>query len=156
VKIILADDDPISLLTLDQMLKGWGYEPLVTSDGLQAWEWLQQDDAPRMAILDWMMPGLDGVQICQKARETPETKGIYLILLTARRQRQDLLTGLASGANDYITKPFDRAELQVRLQVGVRVVELQQSLDERVTELQKALAHVKQPKALASLRSKTP
>jgi phosphoserine phosphatase RsbU/P len=121
-----------------------GYEPVETTDGKEAWNALQQVDAPRLAILDWIMPGMDGVEVCRLARQSEPTQGIYVILLTANSQREDLIAGLTAGADDYVTKPFDREELRVRVQVGVRVVELQQALADRVVELQEALAHVSQ------------
>jgi sigma-B regulation protein RsbU (phosphoserine phosphatase) len=144
MKILIAEDDRISLLLLGEILREWNYEVVAASDGLAAWEALQRPGAPQLAILDWIMPALDGVEVCRKVRENAATQGIYVILLSANNQKIDLLTGLRAGANDYVTKPFDREELQVRLQVGARVVELQQSLAERVKELQAALAHVKQ------------
>jgi DNA-binding response OmpR family regulator len=138
----------VSRRLLEETLIKWGYEVVVTSDGFAAWEALQSSDPPALAILDWMMPGLDGIQVCRKVRGTPTSTPPYLILLTAKGRREDIITGLQAGANDYVTKPFDRAELQARLQVGVRIVELQQSLADRVIELEEALARVKQLQGL--------
>ena len=144
MRILIAEDEPISLCLLESTLAKWGYDVIVTQDGAQAWEALQQADAPRLAILDWMMPSLDGVQICRRVREMPATRSIHIILLTAKGGKSDIVEGLAAGANDYVTKPFDREELRARVQVGVRMVELQQSLADRVQELQEALSQVKQ------------
>ena len=104
---------------------------------------LQAEDAPRLVILDWMMPGMEGLRICQQMRASPQPLPTYIILLTAREQKEDVVSGLDAGANDYITKPFNRGELQARVRVGERVVELQSSLAARVKELQEALAHIK-------------
>jgi len=144
VKVLIAEDDALSRRVLEDTITRSGYDLVVTTDGLQAWEELQQEDAPLLAILDWMMPGMDGLQICRKVRESPAPVPTYLILVTTRERKEDIVAGLEAGANDYITKPFDRAELLARVRVGVRVVELQQNLAGRVRELQEALAHVTQ------------
>jgi phosphoserine phosphatase RsbU/P len=123
VRILIAEDDPISHCMLEATLKKWGYDVIVTSNGREAWQSLQQDD-PHLAILDWMMPGLDGVQVCCKAREAPSRERIYIILLTARGEKNDFVAGLEAGADDYVTKPFDRAELRARVDVEIRMVEL--------------------------------
>jgi len=144
VKVLIAEDDPISRFMLEATLKKWGYEVVSTTNGREAWEALQQDDPPQLAILDWMMPGMDGVQLCRKVRQAPATKRIYILLLTAKGEKGDIVVGLEAGANDYVAKPFDRAELKARVQVGARVIELQQSLSDRVAELMAALSQVKQ------------
>ncbi len=144
MKILIAEDDPVSRRLLEITLSNWGYDVIVTNDGAWAWEALQAEDAPQLAILDWMMPGLDGPQICHKARETPATKSIYLILLTAKGEKSDLVAGLAAGADDFVTKPFNREELRARVQVGMRMVEMQKSLADHVKELEAALSQVKQ------------
>jgi CheY-like chemotaxis protein len=146
--ILIAEDDPISCRTLEITLRKWGHRVLVTNDGLAAFETLRREDSPQLAILDWMMPHLDGVTICRRLREIPSRRAVYIILLTARGEKTDLITGLEGGADDYITKPFDRDELQARLNVGMRVVKLQQSLAERVAELEDALKCVKQLQGL--------
>lgn len=134
----------VSRRLLEATLAKWGYEVVVTCDGLQASAALQGAGAPPLAILDWMMPGLDGVEVCRRARSTHSPAPPYLILLTAKGRREDVITGLEAGANDYITKPFDREELRARVQVGMRIVELQHSLADRVHALEEALARVKQ------------
>lgn len=144
MRILIAEDDPVSRRMLEITLSNWGYDVIVTADGARAWETLQAKEGPQLAILDWMMPGLDGLQICHKARETPATKSIYLILLTAKGEKSDLVAGLAAGADDFVTKPFNREELHARLQVGARMVELQKSLADHVKELESALSQVKQ------------
>lgn len=143
IKVLVAEDDLISRRLLQGTLERWGYETVLASTGTEAWEILQSPDAPSIAILDWMMPGMDGTQVCAQAREHPHTAGVYILLLSARDRKEDLISGLESGANDYLAKPFDRDELRARLRVGSRVVELQQTLARRVAELQQALDEVK-------------
>jgi DNA-binding response OmpR family regulator len=144
MKILIAEDEPIFRRLLEDVLTKWGYDLVVTSDGTQAWEALQQENAPRLAILDWMMPGMDGLGVCRRVRESPATALTYILLVTAREANEDIVAGLEAGANDYVTKPFNREELRARVGVGARMVELQFNLEERVKELQQTLAHVKQ------------
>jgi phosphoserine phosphatase RsbU/P len=153
VKILIAEDDMVSRVLLEATLIKWGYEVTVACDGVAAWELLQSDDPPPLAILDWMMPGLDGLQICRKVRDIPTTTPPYLILLTAKGRREDIVTGLQAGADDYVTKPFDREELHARVQVGMRIIELQHSLADRVKALEEALARVKQLQGLLPICS---
>ena len=144
MRILIADDDDVSLMALEAMLRKRGHTVLTAGDGAAAWQIMQDAEPPPLAILDWMMPGLDGVELCRRARAEPRLKTLYLMLLTSRGSREHLLEGLQAGANDYITKPFDRAELEARVNVGVEVVNLQTELRCRVCELEDALASVKQ------------
>jgi diguanylate cyclase (GGDEF)-like protein len=128
MRVLVADDDPVSRRVLQSTLLKWGYEVDIACEGQEAWDMLQRDEAPKLAVLDWMMPGLDGAQICQMLRARNDGPYIYTILLTAKSQRGDLLEGLASGADDYIVKPFDPHELHVRLRAGKRVLDLQAEL----------------------------
>jgi len=129
VKILVADDDPINRRLLEAFLTKWGYEVQLARDGAEAWEILQQDEAPRLAILDWMMPSLDGLQICQLARRQKDQRSYtYLLLLTAKFQKEDVIAGLEAGADDYLTKPFDANELKARLRAGKRILDLQEQL----------------------------
>jgi phosphoserine phosphatase RsbU/P len=146
--ILIAEDDPISRRTLEITLQKWGHRALVTCDGQAAFEALCREDAPRLAILDWMMPHLDGLTVCRRLREDSAKRSTYIILLTARGEKHDIVAGLDSGADDYITKPFDRDELQARVNVGLRMVALQQNLAERVAQLEDALKRVKQLQGL--------
>ena len=143
MRILIAEDDPVSRRLLEATLAKWGHHVIVTGDGATAWRALQGDDAPPLAILDWMMPEIDGVEVCRRVREAPGRQPTYIILLTAKGTREELVAGLTAGADDYVIKPFDAAELRARVGVGVRVVELQQSLAARVRELEEALAQVK-------------
>lgn len=153
MRILIAEDDAVSRRLLETLLTRWGYEVVAAADGDAAWQLLQQDDAPRLAILDWMMPGMGGLEICQKVRELGRPAPIYLILLTARTGSEDVVQGLETGANDYVTKPFRREELRARVRVGVRMVELQASLAERVQELEQAMARVRQLQGLLPICS---
>jgi DNA-binding response OmpR family regulator len=148
MRILIADDDLVSRSLLEATLGKWGYEVVAASNGLEAWKVLQEEDPPPLAILDWMMPELDGLELCRKAREDARKLPVYIILLTARGGREDLIMGLGAGADDYVTKPFHRDELRARVNVGVRVVQLQRSLAAHVKELQTALSNVKQLQGL--------
>jgi len=128
VRILIAEDDPISLVLLQALLNQWGYEVIVTHDGNEAWQVLQADMAPRLAILDWEMPGMDGPALCHQVRERRGSPYTYIILLTARTKREDLIAGMEAGADDYVTKPFDAHELRVRLRAGRRILDLQNAL----------------------------
>ena len=143
MKILIAEDDSVSRRLLQAALAKWGYEVVVTSDGQLAWEALQQAPPPSLLILDWLMPGMDGLEICRKVRTLPAYRSAYVILLTGRTSKEDVISGLDAGADDYVTKPFDPGELRARVSVGVRVAQLQLNLAERVHELEAALAQVK-------------
>ncbi len=144
MKVLLAEDEAVSRLAVEAALVEWGFEVSGFADGQSAWENLQRPDGPRLALLDWQMPGLDGPEICRRVRAQSGLESAYLILLTVRDSRADVITGLAAGADDYVAKPFDREELRLRLRAGQRILQLQQNLGERVKELEVALARVKQ------------
>lgn len=144
MRILIAEDEPVSRCLLKGLLTEWGHEVVACGDGLCALERLQGDDAPKLAILDWQMPGMDGVDVCRRLREKSTSAPAYLILLTVHQGKDCIITGLEAGANDYISKPFDADELRARVNVGVRVAELQRNLAQRVRELEEALAHIKQ------------
>src|SRR5271155_3661655 len=127
-RILIAEDDPVSRRILETFLGKWGYEVVTAVDGTEALRILERLDAPRLAVLDWMMPGLEGTQVCQRIREESNRPYIYILLLTSRGQKEDILSGLDSGADDYLTKPFDAQELRARLHVGQRILELQDNL----------------------------
>lgn len=148
MKILIAEDERIPRTILERTLRDWGHEVLATSDGLAAWQELERDDAPQLAVLDWIMPGLDGIEVCQKARTLHRDIPTYIILLTGMGTKENVVTGLESGANDYVTKPFDHQELRARIRVGCQVIELQRRLAERVRDLEAALVQVKQLQGL--------
>ncbi len=144
MKILIAEDDPISRRMLEATLRKWNHEVVVTSDGRAALAALQGKDAPPLVILDWMMPEMDGPEVCRRLRARPGGDVHYVILLTAKGTKQDIVVGLHAGADDYLTKPFDHHELHARLLVGQRILTLQAKLTDRVAELELALARVKQ------------
>ncbi len=143
MKILIAEDDSVSRRLLQAALVKWGYDVTVTADGRAAWEVLQSADPPRLLILDWLMPEMDGIEVCREVRRTEALKSAYIILLTSRGSKEDLIQGLEGGADDYVTKPFDHGELRARVQVGARVVGLQHTLAQRVQELEEAINSVK-------------
>jgi sigma-B regulation protein RsbU (phosphoserine phosphatase) len=142
--VLVAEDEPVSRHLLEKSLRQWGYHPIVCPDGLEALGLLRSANAPRIAVLDWVMPGMDGVDICRAIRDNATATQPYLILLTARVRPEDIVEGLRAGADDYITKPVDREEFEARLQVASRIVGLQQRLSDRVSELEEALTRVRQ------------
>jgi len=151
MKVLVAEDDAVSRLLLESILHEWDYEVVCTSDGSQAWNLLTGPAAPRLCILDWQMPELDGLELCRRIRADRATQSTYVLLLTGKGGTENVVQGLKSGANDYLTKPFDLDELAARLAVGRRVVELQQALTERVAELERALAQVKRLQGLVPI-----
>ena len=153
MKVLIAEDDKISCRVLEATLNKFGYEVVIATDGAQAWAALQQEDAPRLAILDWMMPEIDGIELCRRVRALPNAAPPYIILLTAKSSKQDVVEGLDAGANDYLTKPFNRAELRARVQVGAHVLELQGNLAARVRELEAAISQINQLQGLLPICS---
>jgi len=127
-RVLIAEDDPVSCHLLKSFLLRWDYDVVVENNGTSAARILESDEAPRLAVLDWMMPGMEGVQICQRIRERKSRPYVYVLLLTARSEKRDLLRALELGADDYLTKPFDSEELRARLVVGERILALQDDL----------------------------
>jgi len=144
LRVVIAEDDAVSRRILETLLRKWGYEVTTTLDGEAAWEVLQGSSAPSLAILDIMMPGIDGLELCRRLRQSQANVPPYIILLTATQGVSEVVKGIEAGADDYLTKPYDSDELRVRVQVGARIIELQTKLAERVQELEVALNHVKQ------------
>ncbi|MBI5572516.1 MAG: diguanylate cyclase [Desulfomonile tiedjei] len=128
MRVLVAEDDPVSRKLLELHLKKWGYEVVLCSNGSEAWEILRSGETPPMVILDWMMPGKDGVDLCREIRKIEQGPYVYIILLTARNRVEDVVNGLEAGADDYIIKPFHPHELKVRVRAGSRVVQLQEDL----------------------------
>lgn len=131
MRILIAEDDPVSTVALVGVLEKWGHTIQAARDGLQAWEALQRDSVPEIAILDWMMPGLDGLAVARRLRGSPGLEAVYVIMLTAKGRREDRLAAFAAGVDDFLTKPFDVEELSARLKVGERVIALQRQLAAR-------------------------
>ena len=148
MRVLIADDETASRRMLERALTRWSYEVVSATDGEQAWALLQQPDPPTIMVLDWLMPRLDGIAMCRRVRAHPLLRSAYVILLTSRTAKEDVVEGLQAGADDYVTKPFDTSELRARMQVGVRVVKLQNALAERVRDLEDALSRVKQLQGL--------
>lgn len=140
-KILIADDDATNRKVLGAALTRLGYEVKVTTDGHQAWEVLQQSDAPEMAILDWLMPGMTGPEICMKLRAREQGHYVYIILLTALTELSALVEGLEAGADDFIAKPFRTPELYARLRAGQRILELQRELIDKRAQIESIATH---------------
>jgi two-component system, cell cycle response regulator len=129
-RVLVAEDDPIFRRLLQNRLENWGYQVSIVQDGAEAWEVIQQADAPALLILDWMMPVIDGLELCRRIRKKQSDTYQYILLLTGKDEKQDLIDGLNAGADDYLTKPFDIGELRARLRAGRRILSLQQELIE--------------------------
>jgi diguanylate cyclase (GGDEF)-like protein len=128
MKILIADDDPGFCHLMETVLVHWGYDVVIAENGNDALQILQSADSPRLAVLDWMMPGMDGMEVCRKVREESKQSYTYIILLTSHQRDEDLAAGLEAGADDFITKPFKYDELRLRLRAGRRIIELQNEL----------------------------
>jgi two-component system cell cycle response regulator len=133
MQVLAAEDNPVFQSMLRTMLTKWGYRAVMARDGNEAWNILESDEAPRLAVLDWMMPGLDGVEICRRIRALQREPYIYIVLLTGRSESQDLIEGMDAGADDYLTKPFNAHELRVRIRAGRRILDLQDALRKQAT-----------------------
>jgi diguanylate cyclase (GGDEF)-like protein len=144
VRALIADDDRTTTGIVAKALRGWGLDVDVAYDGAAAWQLLNAIDPPAIAVIDWTMPELDGPELCRRVRATSRLSAMYVLLLTARDRRVDLIEGLDAGADDYMTKPVDLDELRARMHVGMRVASLQQRLSRRVTELRRAHDRLKE------------
>ena len=138
MKVLVAEDDLVSCAALEEHLTEWGYSPVIVNHGREALEVLKRPDAPHLAVLDWMMPYLSGPELCQALQKFEKPIAPYLILLTAKTNKVEVVRALQAGAHDYVTKPFDPHELHARLNVGRRTIELQLLLAERLVELEAA------------------
>ncbi len=143
MKILIAEDDHTSRRRLEVTLTKWGYEVVSCTNGKQAWDRLQDAHSPQLAILDWLMPELEGIEVCKHLRKLETENPVYVILLTTQNEKEDIVRGLEAGADDYIIKPFESSELQARIHVGCRVLKLQEKLANRIKELQDSLQHIK-------------
>lgn len=149
--VLVADDDSITRRAIASSLSRAGYSIVTAENGARALQLLSERGAPRLAILDWVMPGLDGVEVCRRLRREEYGPYTYIVLLTSRDGRTDLIAGLEAGADDYLKKPFDPAELRSRVRSGERILRLQENLERHVAELEGALAHVKRLQGLLPL-----
>lgn len=141
VRILIAEDDPVSREILANRLVKWGYDVIITHDGREAMAAMRAANAPALAVLDWMMPGMDGIEVCRRLRDA--SKAVYIILLTSLGTKENILQALEVGADDYLVKPFDAFALQTRIRVGLRIIGLQTVLADRVKELESAAVELK-------------
>lgn len=154
MKVLIADDDLTSRNVLSSILKKLGCEVVATVNGVEALAAMRQQDAPRLAILDWMMPEMDGVEVCRQLTANRMDQPPYIIILTTRDKKEDIVAGLDAGANDYLTKPFSVAELRARIGVGRRMLEMQAQLASTITELREALNHIKTLRGIVPICAK--
>jgi signal transduction histidine kinase len=150
MKVLIADDDPVSRHLLNRHVQAWGHEVTAAEDGARAWQLFAGGEFP-IVITDWLMPELDGLELVRRIRAEPRPGYVYVILLTARSQKDDVVQGMEAGADDFVTKPFDRDELRVRVRAGERIIRLEQSLEEQNRELRRTQAALYQSEKLASL-----
>jgi phosphoserine phosphatase RsbU/P len=151
--VLVADDHDVNRKLLRAILTTEGYDVVEAANGVDALNVLESSSAPIVGLIDWEMPQMEGIEVCRQARMLAKTHPLFLILVTVRDSKQDVVAGLLSGANDYITKPFDKTELLARVKVGTQMVDLQQTLTERVEELKEALLNVKQLSGLLPICS---
>jgi len=155
MKILIVEDDLISRRIMESCLSD--YELLTASDGAEAWDIFINDDAIRMAVLDWMLPEMHGIDLCRRIRELEKAgtrrKHTYILIATARKEKKDIVAGLNAGADDYVTKPFSQSELKARIEVGKRIIDLENNLEKRIDELEAALNHLKRLQGLLPICS---
>ena len=143
MRILIAEDDLTSRTVLEAVLKKEGHEVVAVVNGAEAWTLMQQEDAPSLAILDWMMPEMDGPELARQIRAQCSQRNVYIIMLTTKGDKSDIVAALEAGADDYLTKPFDTGELRARVDVGRRTIALQEALADQAEELRKALDEIK-------------
>jgi DNA-binding response OmpR family regulator len=138
--IVIAEDDLVSRTLMSSLMEKWGFKAVITQDGREAMAALRGEEGPTLALLDWMMPGMEGLEVCRRVRESK--KMVYVIMLTSLGAKENIVEGLHAGADDYLVKPFDKNELLARIQVGLRILELHSTLAARVKELEKAVREI--------------
>jgi DNA-binding response OmpR family regulator len=144
LRVLLAEDEAVTRRLLESMISRFGYEVQAVPDGLSAWSLLQGDSPPSLVVLDWTMPGMDGPEVCRRIREKSTGRYTYMLMVTARSAKQDVVEGLLAGADDFVSKPVDPEELRARLRVGERIVRLEQTLATQLAELKAAADHVQE------------
>lgn len=130
MRVLVADDDPVFCALMQRLLQGWHFDVVLAADGVEAWEILGGDDPPRLVLLDWMMPGMDGYEVCKMMRNQKGRKNVYVMIVTGTRKKDDIMKVVLAGADDYLIKPFDPVDLKIRLRNAMRVLHLQDDLDE--------------------------
>ena len=140
IPLVVAEDDLVSRTLISSLMEKWGFKAVITQDGQEAMAALRGEQGPTLALLDWMMPGMDGLEVCRRVRESE--KMVYVIMLTSLGAKENIVEGLHAGADDYLIKPFDKNELLARIQVGLRILELYAALAARVRELEKAAGEI--------------
>lgn len=153
MRALIADDDPVTAAVLRGALRRWHLDVVMAHDGAVAWELIEGEEPPSLAIIDWMMPSIDGIELCRRIRETRTHAHMYVILLTGRDSRADVVAGLQAGADDYLVKPFDAEELHARVHTGIRILTLQQQLNAQIEALRETIVNVKQLKGLLPICS---
>jgi sigma-B regulation protein RsbU (phosphoserine phosphatase) len=153
MRILIVEDEKVTRLRLEKILSKWGFETESCTDGETAWKRLCEPDPPRLCILDWLMPGMEGTELCRRIRKKFPDQCFYFILLTARQGVDNIIEGLGAGADDYMAKPFAERELRSRIDVGVRMIGLERTLAEKIKQLQAALEDVKQLRGLLPICS---
>lgn len=153
MRILIAEDDKVTRMRLEKSLGGWGFDVEAVGDGQTAWERLCGEDPPRLCIIDWLMPAMEGPELCRRVRKKFSEEYFYLIILSAQQGVDNLIEGLSAGADDYVTKPFIGRELRSRIDVGVRVLGLEQMLEKKIHQLEAALEDVKQLRGLLPICS---
>lgn len=143
MRILVVEDDGVVREALKKGLGKEGYEVITASNGLEALKILEKEDAPKFVIVDWIMPEMDGIELIRRIRSTNSSLPPYIIMLTCRSEKTDIITALQTGADDYLTKPFDLSELKARINVGRRILDMQEALYRKVKELNRALAEIK-------------
>jgi len=151
MQILIADDDLSTRKLLEMRLKKWGYDVVSTCDGNEAWEILQKNDAPRIALLDWIMPHMDGIELCEKIKKAEKIPFTFVIILTSKTNKEDIVKGLDAGADDYVIKPFDSNELKSRVAAGVRILKYEAELKEKNNQLERFASEME---ALANERAR--
>lgn len=143
MKILVAEDEATSRMLLGDLLGEWGFTVVSAEDGNEAWEILSSPESPGLAVLDWMMPGVDGLELCRRVKSREDTPYVYTLLLTSKSGKEDIVEGLDAGADDFLTKPVDPGELRSRLAVGQRILKYEATLAEKITELADALSKIR-------------
>lgn len=141
-RILIAEDHYVSRHLLERNITNWGFKVVTAEDGESALKILDGENPPSLAILDWMMPKMDGLDVCRQIRRRTGRPYVYLVLLTAKSQKDEIAAGLEAGADDYVIKPFDPDELRARVKVGQRVVNLERALARKTADLDEALARI--------------